>query len=178
MNFLSIFSFSLIGIAIKTSDEQYDLIIIGGGLAGLTAAYESNMKSNISLNIALIEGLSDIGGNSNRATSGINLLETEPQRRKNIIDNYTIFYQDTMKSGKNINDPLLVSTFINGTKTLYDYYTNNFDIDITLLGQLGGHSVPRTHRPTDSNFVIGSYLISKVSQVVKNSNKITIYINK
>ena len=177
MNFLSIFSFSLIGIAIKTSDEQYDLIIIGGGLAGLTAAYESNMKSNISLNIALIEGLSDIGGNSNRATSGINLLETEPQRRKNIIDNYTIFYQDTMKSGKNINDPLLVSTFINGTKTLYDYYTNNFDIDITLLGQLGGHSVPRTHRPTDSNFVIGSYLISKVSQVVKNSNKITIYYN-
>ena len=177
MNFLSIFSFSLIGIAIKTSDEQYDLIIIGGGLAGLTAAYESNMKSNISLNIALIEGLSDIGGNSNRATSGINLLETEPQRRKNIIDNYTIFYQDTMKSGKNINDPLLVSTFINGTKTLYDYYTNNFDIDITLLGQLGGHSVARTHRPTDSNFVIGSYLISKVSQVVKNSNKITIYYN-
>ena len=177
MNFLSIFSFSLIGIAIKTSDEQYDLIIIGGGLAGLTAAYESNMKSNISLNIALIEGLSDIGGNSNRATSGINLLETEPQRRKNIIDNYTIFYQDTMKSGKNINDPLLVSTFINGTKTLYDYYTKNFDIDITLLGQLGGHSVARTHRPTDSNFVIGSYLISKVSQVVKNSNKITIYYN-
>ena len=177
MNFLSIFSFSLIGIAIKTSDEQYDLIIIGGGLAGLTAAYESNMKSNISLNIALIEGLSDIGGNSNRATSGINLLETEPQRRKNIIDNYAIFYQDTMKSGKNINDPLLVSTFINGTKTLYDYYTNNFDIDITLLGQLGGHSVARTHRPTDSNFVIGSYLISKVSQVVKNSNKITILYN-
>ena len=177
MNFLYIFSFSLIGKAIKTSDEQYDLIIIGGGLAGLTAAYESNMKSNFSLNIALIEGLSDIGGNSNRATSGINLLETEPQRRKNIIDNYTIFYQDTMKSGKNINDPLLVSTFINGTKTLYDYYTNNFDIDITLLGQLGGHSVARTHRPTDSNFVIGSYLISKVSQVVKNSNKITIYYN-
>ena len=82
-----------------------------------------------------------------------------------------------MKSGKNINDPLLVSTFINGTKTLYDYYTNNFGIDITLLGQLGGHSVARTHRPTDSNFVIGSYLISKVSQVVKNSNKITIYYN-
>jgi flavocytochrome c len=82
-----------------------------------------------------------------------------------------------MKSGKNINDPSLVSTFINGTKTLYDYYTNNFGIDITLLGKLGGHSVARTHRPTDSNFVIGSYLVSKVSGVVKNSSKITIYYN-
>ena len=73
-----------------------------------------------------------------------------------------------MKSGKNINDPLLVSAFINGTKTLYDYYTNNFGIDITLLGQLGGHSVARTHRPTDSNNVIGSYLVRKVSEKVKN----------
>ena len=176
MDFFLLFSFSLI-IIIKANSEHYDLVIVGGGLAGLTAAYESNMKSNNTLNIALIEGLSDIGGNSNRATSGINLLDTEPQRRNNIIDNYTIFYEDTMKSGKYINDPLLVSTFINGTKTLYDYYTNNFGIDITLLGKLGGHRVARTHRPTDSNYVIGSYLIDKVSQIVKNSNKITIYYN-
>ena len=176
MKFLLILCYNLITI-IEALDEKYDLIIVGGGLAGLTAAYESNMKSNNSLNIALIERLSNIGGNSNRATSGINLLETEPQKRNNIIDNYTIFYQDTMKSGKNINDPSLVSTFINGTKTLYDYYTNNFGIDITLLGKLGGHSVARTHRPTDSNFVIGSYLVSKVSGVVKNSSKITIYYN-
>ena len=155
-------------------DENYDLIIIGGGLAGLTAEYESCLKSNNSLNIALIEQLSNIGGNSNRATSGINLLETEPQRKKNITDNFTIFYSDTMKSGKYINDPSLVSTFINGTKTLYDYYTDNFGIDITLLGRLGGHSVERTHRPTDSNNVIGSYLVKKVSEKVKTISNIKI----
>ena len=40
-----------------------------------------------------------------------------------------------MKSGKYINDLLLVSAFINGTKTLYDDYTDNFGIDITLLGK-------------------------------------------
>ena len=130
---------------LRKLDEKYDLVIIGGGLAWLTAAYESYLKSNDTLNIALIEQLSNIGGNSNRATSGINLLETEPQRRRNITDNYTIFYSDTMKSGKYINNPLLVSTFVNGTKTLYDYYTDNFEIDITLLGKLGGHSVARTH---------------------------------
>ena len=82
-----------------------------------------------------------------------------------------------MKSGKYINNPSLVSTFINGTKTLYDYYTNNFDIDITLLGILGGHSVARTHRPTNSNYVIGSYLINKVSEKVKAYDNIKILYN-
>ena len=158
-------------------EDQYDLVIIGGGLSGLTAAFESNLRSNNSLKIALIEQLQEIGGNSNRATSGINLLETEPQKKNNIIDNYTIFYSDTMKSGKYINNPSLVSTFINGTKTLYDYYTNNFDIDITLLGILGGHSVARTHRPTNSNYVIGSYLINKVSEKVKAYDNIKILYN-
>ena len=158
-------------------EDQYDLVIIGGGLSGLTAAFESNLRSNNSLKIALIEQLQEIGGNSNRATSGINLLETEPQKKNNIIDNYTIFYSDTMKSGKYINNPSLVSTFINGTKTLYDYYTNNFDIDITLLGILSGHSVARTHRPTNSNYVIGSYLINKVSEKVKAYDNIKILYN-
>ena len=67
---------------LRKLDEKYDLVIIGGGLAGLTAAYESSLKSNDMLNIALIEQLPSIGGNSNRATSGINLLDTEPQRKK------------------------------------------------------------------------------------------------
>ena len=179
MNFLifvCLFKLMILKIHRKLED-QYDLVIIGGGLSGLTAAFESNLRSNNSLKIALIEQLPEIGGNSNRATSGINLLETEPQKKNNIIDNYTIFYSDTMKSGKYINNPSLVSTFINGTKTLYDYYTNNFDIDITLLGILGGHSVARTHRPTNSNYVIGSYLINKVSEKVKAYDNIKILYN-
>lgn len=179
MNFLifvCLFKLMILKIHRKLED-QYDLVIIGGGLSGLTAAFESNLRSNNSLKIALIEQLQEIGGNSNRATSGINLLETEPQKKNNIIDNYTIFYSDTMKSGKFINNHSLVSTFINGTKTLYDYYTNNFDIDITLLGILGGHSVARTHRPTNSNYVIGSYLINKVSEKVKAYDNIKILYN-
>ena len=161
----------------RNLDDSYNLVIIGGGLAGLTAAFESYLKSNYSLKIAVMEQLSNIGGNSNKATSGINLLETEPQKKQNISDNYTIFYYDTMKSGKYINDPSLVSTLINGTKTLYDYYTKNFGMDITLLGILGGHSVARTHRPTDSNNVIGSYLIKKVSEKINNISNIKILYN-
>ena len=52
--------------------EEYDLVSIGGGLTGLTATYESYLKTNNAITILLIEQLSSLGGNSQRATSGIN----------------------------------------------------------------------------------------------------------
>ena len=162
---------------LRDSYEEYDLVIIGGGLAGLTAAYESYLKTNNTLKILLIEQMPSLGGNSKRATSGINFLETDPQKTSKIDDNYHLFFNDTLKSGKNLNDPHLLDTFSKGKKFLYDYYTNIFGVDIKLVGQLGGHSVARTHRPTDSKFVIGYYLISKVSKKILESSDIKIYYN-
>lgn len=162
---------------LRDSYEEYDLVIIGGGLAGLTAAYESYLKTNNTLKILLIEQMSSLGGNSKRATSGINFLETDPQKTSKIDDNYHLFFNDTLKSGKNLNDPHLLDTFSKGKKFLYDYYTNIFGVDIKLVGQLGGHSVARTHRPTDSKFVIGFYLISKISKKILESSYIKIYYN-
>ena len=162
---------------LRDSYEEYDLVIIGGGLAGLTAAYESYLKTNNTLKILLIEQMPSLGGNSKRATSGINFLETDPQKTSKIDDNYHLFFNDTLKSGKNLNDPHLLDTFSKGKKFLYDYYTNIFGVDIKLVGQLGGHSVARTHRPTDSKFVIGYYLISKISKKILESSDIKIYYN-
>ena len=162
---------------LRDSYEEYDLVIIGGGLAGLTAAYESYLKTNNTLKILLIEQMPSLGGNSKRATSGINFLETNPQKTNKIDDNYHLFFNDTLKSGKNLNDPHLLDTFSKGKKFLYDYYTNIFGVDIKLVGQLGGHSVARTHRPTDSKFVIGYYLISKISKKILESSDIKIYYN-
>ena len=162
---------------LRDSYEEYDLVIIGGGLAGLTAAYESYLKTDNSLKILLIEQMPSLGGNSKRATSGINFLETDPQKMNNIDDNYDLFFNDTLKSGKNLNNPYLLDTFAKGKKLLYDYYTNIFGIDIKLVGQLGGHSVARTHRPTDSKFVIGYYLISKISKKILEESNIKIYYN-
>jgi len=70
---LIIFINGFVAKNLKDSNEEYDLVIIGGGLAGLTAAYESYLKSNNTLKILLIEQLSSLGGNSKRAKSGINV---------------------------------------------------------------------------------------------------------
>ena len=165
--FMLIISITIIGAKnLRDSYEEYDLVIIGGGLAGLTAAYESYLKANNTIKILLIEQLSSLGGNSKRATSGINFLETDPQKANNIDDNYHLFFNDTLKSGKNLNDPQLLDAFSKGKKYLYDYYTNTFGLDLKLVGQLGGHSVARTQ------YVIGYYLISKISKKMQEISNI------
>ena len=44
--------------------KNYDLIIVGAGLSGLTAAYEANKLTNNSLKILLLEVSNNYGGNS------------------------------------------------------------------------------------------------------------------
>ena len=55
---------------------DYDIIIVGAGLAGLTAAYEADKISSGKLRILLLEQEKKYGGNSIKASSGINILNS------------------------------------------------------------------------------------------------------
>ncbi len=77
------------------------MIIVGSGLTGLTAAFESNKLFNGEKKILVLEKMPKFGGNLSKATSGINMLNTPLQEKEGVKDSYEIFYKDTMKSGKN-----------------------------------------------------------------------------
>ena len=72
---------------------DYDLIIVGSGLAGLTAAFESNKLFKGEKKILLLEKLPKFGGNSAKATSGINMLNTPLQEKEGVKDSYDIFFK-------------------------------------------------------------------------------------
>ena len=97
----------------STTTYDYDLIIVGSGLAGLTAAFESNKLFKGQKKILVLEKTPKFGGNSAKATSGINMLNTPLQEKEGVKDSFDIFYKDTMKSGKNLSKPQLVSTVVN-----------------------------------------------------------------
>merc|ERR1711998_475117 len=116
---------------------------IGGGLAGLSAAHTVLESGG---NVVVIDKNPFMGGNSTKATSGINGAGTRTQRLKNIPDTPEIFENDTSVSAKEGVRPPLVKVLTHQSGPAVDWLMNNFGLDLSLVSVLGGHSQPRTHR--------------------------------
>ena len=84
------------------------------------------------------------GGNSTKATSGINGAGTKTQKSKSIPDTAEIFVQDTLKGGA--KKPELAKVLCVNSAADVDWLVDKFDLDLSLVARLGGHSQPRTHR--------------------------------
>ncbi|MCY6484750.1 flavocytochrome c [Clostridium aestuarii] len=138
----------------KAENTSTDVVIVGAGGAGFTAAIEA--KEN-GANVILVEKNAVVGGNTNFATGGLNAAETKAQKEKGIDDSVELFYQDTMKGGKNKNNPELVKVLTeNATKTV-DWLTER-GADLSDVGRMGGASVNRCHRPT-GGAAVGAHLV-------------------
>ena len=147
-------------------DDGYPIIIVGSGLAGHSAAAEliSILSSKNKLKshpIIMLEKEPKFGGNSMKATSGINGAGTEFQKDSDIKDDPNVFSKDTYYSalgGKsNIDDDskqkgnsemnALITTLTKSSASAVNWLKNEFDLRLTAISQCGGHSHPRTHRP-------------------------------
>lgn len=71
------------------------VIVIGGGLSGLSAAHTVLEHGGT---VVLLDKNPFCGGNSTKATSGINAAGTKTQIRKGINDTAEAFEYDTAKS--------------------------------------------------------------------------------
>ncbi|KAI7888237.1 FAD binding domain-containing protein [Mucor mucedo] len=132
------------------SEQQKTIIVVGGGLAGLTAAIEAHSHGHTK--VILIEKEKNIGGNSMKATSGINAIEPLND------DTRDSFIQDTLKSGAGICREDLVVKLVDESRPALDWLikqseleTGNPTLDLTAVSRCGGHSHGRTHRCPSQN---------------------------
>jgi len=116
-------------------------IVVGGGLAGVSTA---NSVLEHGGKVVLVDKSAFCGGNSTKATSGINGAETRTQKTKKVEDSVTLFTNDTLKGGA--KRPELVKVLCGNSGPDVDWLVDKFDLDMSLLARLGGHSAPRTHR--------------------------------
>lgn len=188
----------------KKEDATYDtdVVIVGAGGAGMTAAIEA---SDAGKKVLILESQAMVGGNSNRAEGGMNAAGTKEQQKnkfeaasgvekqlktakENWSDNKTITdlaatvqkqwdsYQknpqgyfdtpelmelDTMIGGHGINDPALVKTLSENSADGIRWL-DSIGASLPSVGQAGGASVMRIHRPLDKDgqiISVGSYVV-------------------
>ncbi|KAJ1786164.1 hypothetical protein LPJ59_005987 [Coemansia sp. RSA 2399] len=101
--------------------------------------------------VTLLEKEKRTGGNSAKASSGINGAVTHIQKNLGIRDTTEIFVYDTLKSGRGRSNIELVERLVNDSADAVSWLRNGFSLELDAVTQLGGHSFPRTHRIPDSN---------------------------
>ena len=137
---------------------DYDVVVIGAGGAGMTAAIEAH---DAGAKVLVLEKAAMTGGNTSRATGGMNAAETPEQAKDGIEDSIQLFIDDTMKGGKNINDEALVRTMAEQSAEGIEWL-HTIGADLTSVGLFGGASVKRIHRPVNAEgktISVGSYLV-------------------
>lgn len=128
------------------------VIVVGGGLAGLSASY-SALRAGAA--VRLLERAEKPGGNSIKASSGINGAPTRFQKGSD-----TTFYSDTTRSAgarlaqadasllnfKRAERETLIKKLTGSSAQAVEFLVDEIGVDLSVVAQLGGHSSPRTHR--------------------------------
>jgi len=141
-------------------DAVIDVLVIGGGGAGMTSAIAAAEKG---AHVVLLEKMPILGGNTTYSTGGINAANTDLQREAGITDDSEeIFYEDTMKGGHNKNNPELVKTLTENAKNAVTWLIER-GMDLKEVGMFGGASKKRIHKPTDGK-AIGPVLVAALKK--------------
>merc|ERR1712190_549854 len=121
--------------------------------------------------VLLLDKSSFCGGNSTKATSGINGAATKTQKTKGIDDSIELFTSDTLKGGA--KRPDVVKVLCGNSGADVDWLVEKFDLDLSLVARLGGHSAPRTHRGKERfpGMTITCALIQMVEKIAERCDK-------
>ncbi|KAL0477897.1 fumarate reductase [Acrasis kona] len=158
--------------------EKQHIIIVGGGLAGLTASLVSASRG---ARVTLIDKEPRLGGNSAKASSGMNAMHTITQHSLNVNDTFDDFYRDVITSSKSsINKPhVLLQTLVRDSPVAFQYLYDK-GLNLSLLTQCGGHGTPRTHRddpPAGMLRNVGAYITKNLIQNINKTLDIFVLLN-
>ena len=142
--------------------DSYDVVIVGSGGAGLTSAIQAY---ELGLSPVILEKMDKIGGNTNRASSGMNAAETFVQLNHHIVDSFQEFYDETFIGGGKQNNPELLKFFTEHGALAIDWLDQH-GLKLDDLTITGGMKTMRTHRPS-SLMPIGGYLVTELLKYVE-----------
>ncbi|QWV93313.1 flavocytochrome c [Geomonas oryzisoli] len=134
--------------------ESADVVVIGAGGSGYVASITAH---DAGAKVILLEKMPITGGNSMLAAGGINAARTRYQERLGMHDDPAEMVKETMKGGRDKNDPELVKVLAYQSADAVDFLVS-LGADMTDLVRSGGVAVDRTHRPV-GGAAVGPHLI-------------------
>jgi len=124
--------------------ENYDIIIVGAGMAGLCAAVEAAEQS---ASVLVLEKEAEMGGSSLLSGRYMAFAETDLQKSEGIVDSTECLVNDMLSVGDGANDPVLVEAYGSHQLETYEWLVNK-GVLFHAIQAVSGHSVPRGHTIT------------------------------
>lgn len=155
----------------RESEYTTDVIVIGAGGAGMTAAIEA---ADGGADVMLIEKMPTPGGNTLLSGAEMAAPGNWLQEEQGIEDSADLMYNDTLKGGDNENDPELVRVLADNALAGAEWLRDDIHVifeDYMLF--FGGHSVERSLVPLNAS---GVELVGKLKAAVEERN-VPIHLN-
>ncbi len=128
-------------------DEEYDVVVIGAGFAGLTAAIEAADRR---VSVLVLEKMKAPGGNSIISEGGVAAAGTPMQQRRGIDDSPELMYADMLRAGLGLNHPELAREVAFRSAEVIQWSIDHLGVEyLDRIDQFGGHSVLRCLTTTD-----------------------------
>jgi flavocytochrome c len=150
-------------------------IVVGGGLAGLSAAHTLLQGG---AHVTLLERNAFLGGNSTKATSGINGAPSRTQAKQGVVDD--MFLEDMVRSAHGQKTgPMppsypIADMFVKNSSDAIDWLQDDFGLALDVVSRMGGHSNQRTHRTKSGGkfpgMEITSALMKRYEQMADKSD--------
>ena len=137
-----------------------DVVIVGAGGAGLTAAVRAKQAG---AKVLVLEKMPMVGGNSLKASGGMNCAGTKFQEAAGITDSgVREFVEDTMNGGHYLNDLGLVATMAVNSAAAVEWL-ESIGAPLPKVAATGGTVHKYLHSPEDGS-PVGAYLVEKLSE--------------
>lgn len=158
---------------VKEEIKSADVVVIGAGGAGMTAALEATNKG---LKVIVLEKQAMAGGNTIKAIGGLNAAETKLQKDQKVNDSVESFVEDTLKGGNYTNNEALVRTLAENSAAAVDWL-ESIGAPLTTLTSAGGATNMRMHAPGDG-VPIGTYIVDALVKQLKEKQVEILYHTK
>ncbi|OQU93945.1 FAD binding domain-containing protein [Cladophialophora immunda] len=125
-------------------DEYTDIVVVGSGVAGLSAAIEARLKG---ASVQLFESQSTIGGTSAVSAGGCCIVDTPLQRRAGIHDTVEGALSEWYVLGGPTVDQAWARQYVENSRAFVYDWVEQLGIRWVDLKHPEGNTLPRWHQP-------------------------------